>query len=359
MTRFRLRSRPAAYIAVAIAAVVAVIGAPAAWAVFSATGITSSANDTAGVLPTPTISATSSSGTVTLTLGSTGGTATPLSYTISASPSTGTGTGGTCASASWPPPATCTYTGVASGSYTYTLTAAYNSWSKAATSTPVTVSAGGQFVGIGAPVTVTSSTNNVTVNYPAGTVAGDLLIVVVVNGANQNSTAPTGWTQIAAPSSNSGLSCSNAQFELQAFWNVAASGQTSVTMSSIHTSSGDATAWVVAYSGLTSPVTQNGTAVSGIVTGSPVTMTPATFTTTATNATVISMAATCAAKTETLSTANGFTVNTATTVAPTGGQGGGLGVASESVATAGAVTSPTWSQGTGSASWAYITTAFT
>jgi hypothetical protein len=343
----------------AIATVVAIIGAPAAWAVFSATGVTFTANDTAGVLPTPSISATSSSGTVILTLGSTGGTATPLSYTISASPSAGTGTGGTCASGPWPPPATCTDTGVASASYTYTLTAVYNSWSKAATSAPVTVSSGGQFVGVGAPVTVTASTNNVTLNYPAGTVAGDLLLVVIVNGANQNSTAPSGWTQIAAPSSNSGLSCSNAQFELQAFWNVAASGQTSVTMSSIHTNSAGATAWVIAYSGITSPVTQNGTAVSGIVTGSPSTMTPATFTTTAANATAISLAATCAANTQSLSTANGFTLNTATTVTPTGGQGGSLGVASESVASAGAVTSPTWSQGTGTASWAYITTAFT
>lgn len=355
MTAPRPRRRSRIRVAVVVAAIVTVIAAPAAWAIFSAGGFSVTATDTAGVLPTPTISGTSSSSTVTLTLGSSGGNVTPLSYTLSASPTGGTGSGGTCTSTFTPPlPASCTYTGVANGTYTYTLTAVYNGWSHAATSSAVTVSAGGHIVGISSPYQATNSANNVVLNYPPGTASGDLVMVVIVNGANQNSTAPAGWTQIANPSGGAG--CSKGQFEFQAFWHVSA-GETSVTMSNVQTNSGGVSAWVVTYSGIPSPAV-NGTIASG-QSAAASTFTPPSYTTTAANATVISMAAVCAANTLSLSVANGFSLDVSTTNTPPGGQGGGLGLASRGVPTAGAVTLPTWSQTGTAALWAYISVAFT
>jgi hypothetical protein len=111
-----------------------------AWALYSSSTFSATANGTAGVLPTPTISGTGLLTTVTLTLGSTGGTLQPLSYTLSVSPLGGIGTGGTCQSTYTPAstlPSTCTYTGVLPGLFTYTLTAVYNSWSKSMSSGPL------------------------------------------------------------------------------------------------------------------------------------------------------------------------------------------------------------------------------
>lgn len=130
-----------------------------AWALFSVNGFFATGSYTAGVLPTPSISAGISSGTVTLTLGESGGTVTPLSYTLTTQAG-GTGTGGTCLASysGMSLPASCTYTGVTGGPFTYTLTALYNSWTQAATSGSVTGSA-----------TVTFSTaGNHTLDIPAG-----------------------------------------------------------------------------------------------------------------------------------------------------------------------------------------------
>jgi hypothetical protein len=329
-----------------------------AWALFSAGGFGATATYTAGVLPTPSISATSVGGTVTLTMGSSGGTVTPLSYTLTSSPTGSTGTGGTCQSSYTPAtslPSSCTYTGLGSGSYTYTLTAVYNTWTRATTSNSVTISA--QFVGIGTPHTATASANNVVLSYPSGTASGDLVMVVIVNGANMNSAAPTGWTQIANPSG--GASCAHGQFELQAFWHVSA-GETSVTMTNIHTNAVGATAWVVAYRGIPSPAV-NGTVGSGTNVAAT-TLNPPKYPTSAPT-TMLSVAAVCAANTLSLNSAQNFKQDVSTTSTP-GTQGGGLAIASQLVPTAvpllpsGGVTLPTWQQATATM-WAYITVAFT
>jgi hypothetical protein len=355
MTAARLHRRPFVPLWVALTVLLALVAAPTvAWAVFSANNVTATASDTAGTLPTPTISAAGLGGTVTLTLGSSGGTVTPLSYTLSASPAGGTGTGGTCQSSYTGSglASSCTYTGVASGSYSYTLAAVYNSWTRATTSNSVTVSA--QFIGIGTAYNATASANNVVLGYPSGTASGDLVMVVIVNGANMSSAAPTGWTQIANPSG--GASCAHGQFELQAYWHVSA-GETSVTMTNIHTNAAGVSASVVAYRGILSPAV-NGTILSG-TSSAATTPTPAlpNYTTTSANTTIFSLAAVCAANTVSLKTPNNFKQDVSTVGTP-GTQGGGLGLASQRVAASGTVTSPVWQQAT-AVMWAYITVAFT
>jgi hypothetical protein len=360
VTGRRLR-RPAIRTLVVLAIVAAVLtGSATAWAVFSASGFSATATYTASVLPTPTISAASLGGTVTLTLGASGGTVTPLSYTLTASPAGGTGTGGTCLSSYTPAsslPASCTYTGVVSGSFTYTLTAVYNTWTRATTSNSVTVTA--QFVGIGTPVTFTSTGNNRVLNYPSGTISGDLVMVVLVNGTNADATAPTGWTQIANPSSNStGSSCSQGHFELQAFWHVSA-GETSVTMSRIQANGAGVTAWVVAYRGIPSPAV-NGTIQFG-TNAAAINPTLPKYSPPSANTTLFSMVAVCAANTLSMMTANNFHQDVSTTSTP-GTQGGGLGIASQRVGPstppASPVAVPVWQQST-AVFWAYITVAFT
>ncbi len=240
----------------------------------------------------------------------------------------------------------------AAGTYywraTYTPTDSYNLTSTSACSAAITVTAaGGTYSGIGAPVTVTSSTKDLVIPYPAGTASGDLVLLVLVNNASQSSKIDSsGWTDIASPA------LGGSKMKMDAWWHTAGT-ETSATMQ-IKTDSGGATAWVLTYKNMPSPAmagVSSGTAASGS------SLTPAALTTTAPNATVISLVGINAARTLSLATPQGFGLRAA--VQNTGGDDRALGVADRYAASAGAVTSPTWTQGATSSEWTWITVAFT
>jgi hypothetical protein len=230
----------------------------------------------------------------------------------------------------------------------YSPTDTYNLASTSACSAAITVTvAGATFGGAGPPVGLTASANNVVVGYPAGTASGDLVLLVVSNSVSQDSVAPAGWTQIANPN------LGGSSMELQAWWHKAGA-ETSVTMTKLQTSATGGTAWVLDYKNVTNP------AVAGISSGtvaSAASATPTNLTTTAANATVISLVGINRARSLSLQTAQGFSLRAALSNAI--GNGNGLGVADTFAATAGSVTSPTWTEGALTSQWAYITVAFT
>ena len=231
---------------------------------------------------------------------------------------------------------------------TYTPSDSVNLAGTSPCSSAITVNPVGTFAGIGTPTTVTGNTNNASVAYPTGTASGDLVLLVVVNNASQNITAPSGWTVIASPA------IGGASMEMQAYWRKA-STETSVVVPKIATNGTGATAWVVDYKNMANP------ALGGVSSGTNAAalgpVSPTTVTTTGANTTVISLMGINLANTLSLSTANGFTARTTTT--STGGSGRAFGVADRFVSAAGSVTPPSWAQGGLATQWAYITVAFT
>ncbi len=233
---------------------------------------------------------------------------------------------------------------------TYTPTDSYNSASTSACSAAITVTpAGGTFFGAGSPVTVTSSTKGLTIPYPAGTTSGDLVLLVLVNNATQSSKInDSGWTLIDNPGiGGSGMA-------LNAWWHTAGT-ESSIASMEIKTDSGGTTVWVLTYKNMANPAVNrfnSGTSTSAS------SLTPANLTTTAANTTVISLVGVNASRTLSLATPQGFSARAA--LQNTGGDGRALGVADRYAASAGAITSPTWTEsGTPATQWAYITVAFT
>ncbi len=233
----------------------------------------------------------------------------------------------------------------------YTPTDTFNVASASACSSAVTVTpVGAIFHGIGPPLTRTSSGDNLVLDYAAGTTAGDLMLVVVVNNTSQDSEMKSaGWTEIAKPRVG-GVG----GMELQAWWHTA--GAETSALIEIKTNGNGATAWAVTYENLPNPVM--GAVSSG--TASPLlgvnSLRPPNLTTTGANATVISLVGINAPNTVSLSSPQSFVTRVAQSVGFLTGRG--LGIADRFVPTAGTVTSPTWTEGLLGSQWAYITVGF-
>jgi hypothetical protein len=202
----------------------------------------------------------------------------------------------------------------------------------------------------GAPVSRTSS-GAMTVNYPAGTSPNDLMLLVEINNANQNITTPSGWTLLADQATNS-----PSQFRMTIWWKLAAA-ESSVALT-VNANASGATAWAIRYARPggypPNPATATATVRQGL-SGASSTMTPGTnLTTNQPEARVLSIVAIRGANTLTLNTAQGFSLENATT-----GTSRALGVADLYVATSGTTpASPTWSQSGTAAQWAWATVAF-
>jgi hypothetical protein len=198
-----------------------------------------------------------------------------------------------------------------------------------------------------------SRTNNgsITVNYPASTASNDLILLVEINNANSSATTPSGWTLLADQGTSS-----PSQFHFTV-WSKLAAGESSVALT-VTTNANGAAAWAIRYTRPggypANPASATATVRSGVAT-SATTMTPATnLTTSANDARVMSIVAIRAANTLSLSSAQGFALQTTTT-----GTTRALGIADQYVATSGTTpTSPTWSQSGTAAQWAWATVAF-
>ena len=305
------------------------------------------------ITPTTGAAGTSFSATATVTgtssYGTPAGTAVVSLYT---SPTCGGSASYTSSALSLSAGSVTTAFQPATGTYywraTYTPTDSYNLTSTSDCSAAIIVTAsGGTYAGAGTPVTVTSSTKDLVVPYPAGTAAGDLVLLVLVNNASQSSKIDSsGWTEIASPA------LGGANMAMDAWWHTAGP-EASATMQ-IKTDSKGATAWILTYKNMSSP------ALAGVASGtasSASSLTPTTLTTTAANTTVISLAGVNAARTLSLATPQGFGFRAS--LQNTGGNGRAVGIADRYAASAGGATSPTWTQGTTTSQWAWITMAFT
>lgn len=203
---------------------------------------------------------------------------------------------------------------------------------------------------LGTPV---SRTNNgaLTVTYPSGAATNDLMLLIEINNANSAITTPSGWTLLADQATSS-----PAQFRFTIWWKlVAAESSVSLTVT---TNANGATAWALRYARPggypPSPASATATVRQGTATATT-TMTPATnLTTNLDDARVMSIVAIRAANTLSLGTAQGFTLETATTATSRA-----LGIADIYALNSGTTpTSPTWSQSGTAAQWAWATVAF-
>lgn len=263
----------------------------------------------------------------------------PVSSTAPVTTSGGSATGGLT-------PAAGTYYWRA----VYTPTDTYNLTSTSACSAAITVTPSvATYVGTGAATNVTNNNNNVSVAYPAGTQAGDLLLLVVVNGSGEHSTAASPWSLIAQPRTPLWGS-----METQAWWRIAGS-ETSTTMPTLNSSTRGASAWVVAYrkSGSTPALGDVSSDATFWPTG---TVTPDSISVTQADTTVVSLVGIDGPSALSLTTARSFNLRESLVV--TGGSGRALGVADRLAVGTGTITPPTWSI-SGSEQWAHITVGFT
>ncbi len=201
------------------------------------------------------------------------------------------------------------------------------------------------------PVASRTSSGTATVQYPAGTQSGDLVLLVEANAANQNISTPTGWTQLADQQATS------PQARFTVWWRVAGN-ETSVAVS-VNTNSSGAQLWAVRYatpSGATAPTTAHTVVQEGVV-AAAATLTPAPDATVIKRATiVISLAAIRAPNVLSLDTARGFAFGASSSGST--GVGSSLGVADLRVANGATPASPTWTQTGTAAPWAWTTVAF-
>ena len=211
------------------------------------------------------------------------------------------------------------------------------------------------YVAVGAPTTATSN-STVAVNYPAGTVTNDLLILVEINATNGNTATPTGWTLLASQST-----ATPANFGIKV-WTRLSAGETSVNLAFKSNAAGS-TAWVTRYTRSSgyppNPTTATATVRSG-VSAAAATLTPSpNLTTNAANARVISIAAVRAPNTLSLGTPQSFAFRYTQTSTPAGGQGVAIALSdSLQVTTPATPVSPTWSQSGTAAQWAWATIAW-
>ena len=237
----------------------------------------------------------------------------------------------------------------------YTLVASATGLTSATSSAFNITAAPLAYSAVGAASTATSN-STVAVNYPAGTVTNDLLILVEINATNGNTTTPSGWTLLANQST-----ATPANFGIKV-WTRLSAGETSVNLA-FKSSAAGSTAWVTRYTRSSgyppNPTTATATVRSGVGVAST-TFTPSpNLTTNAANARVISIAAVRGLNTLSLGTPQSFTSRYSLTSTPSGGQGVALGLSdSLQVATASTPTSPTWSQSGTAAQWAWATIAW-
>lgn len=237
----------------------------------------------------------------------------------------------------------------------YTVVAS-SSGLTSATSTALTITAAPlSYSAVGAPSSATSN-GTVTVSYPAGTVADDLLVLVEINSTGGNTATPTGWTLQANQSTNS-----PEKFGIKV-WTRLSAGESSVSLAFKANAAGS-TAWVARYTRSSgyppNPATATATVRSG-VSGASATFTPTPdLTTNAANATVMSIAAVRSLNTLSLLTDQSFGFRFTQTNTPTGGQGVAFALAdSLQVTTPVTPLSPSWSQSGTAAQWAWATIAW-
>ena len=209
-----------------------------------------------------------------------------------------------------------------------------------------------QYGGTG-PVAGRTSSGSLTVNYPAGVAANDQLFLVEVNAANQAITTPAGWTLVADQATGT-----PAQLRFTV-WSKLRAAESSVNLS-VNTNSSGTSAWVARYynpAGYPPNPVSAATVRQGVA-GAATTLTPSPdLTTTAADATAISIVATRAANALSLSTAQGFTTQLATTNSPN--QGVALAIADRPVPVSGTTPpSPTWTQSGTAAQWAWASVAY-
>jgi len=225
-----------------------------------------------------------------------------------------------------------------------------------ATSTAFNVTAAPlAYSAVGVASTATSNTT-VSVAYPAGTVANDLVVLIEINAAAGNTTTPAGWTLLANQSTSS-----PSNFGIKV-WTRLSAGETSVNLA-FKSGAAGSTAWVTRYTRSSgyppNPTTATVTVRSGVSVASA-TFTPSpNLTTNAANARVISIAAVRSLNTLSLGTPQSFSSRFAQTSTPLGGQGVSLAL-SDSLQAVNPSTpvSPTWSQTGTAAQWAWATIAW-
>ena len=237
----------------------------------------------------------------------------------------------------------------------YTLVASASGLTSATSSAFNITAAPLAYTAVGVAATAISNAT-VAVNYPAGTVANDLLILVEINSAGGNTTTPAGWTLRANQSTNS-----PANFGIKV-WTRLSAGETSVNLAFKSNTAGS-TAWVTRYTRSSgyppNPTTATATVRSG-VSAAAATLTPSpNLTTNAANARVISIAAVRSLNTLSLGTPQSFAFRYTQTSTPAGGQGVAIAMSdSLQVTTPATPVSPTWSQAGTAAQWVWATIAW-
>lgn len=237
----------------------------------------------------------------------------------------------------------------------YTLTASASGLTSATSSAFNITAAPLTYTAVGTASTATSNAT-VALNYPAGSVANDLMILIEINAAGGNTTTPAGWTLRANQSTNS-----PANFGIKV-WTRLSAGETSVNLA-FKSGAAGSTAWVTRYTRSSgyppNPATATATVRSGVSAASA-TFTPSpNLTTNAANARVISIAAVRSLNTLSLGTPQTFSSRLAQTSTPAGGQGISLALSdSLQVVNPSTPLSPTWAQSGTAAQWAWATIAW-
>lgn len=225
----------------------------------------------------------------------------------------------------------------------------------AAGSTVTIATAPLSYTAVGAP-TSTTSNGSATVNYPAGTVVNDLLILVEINADGGNTSTPSGWTLLANQSTNT-----PSNFGIRV-WTRLSAGETSVNLG-FKSGAGGSTAWVTRYTRSSgyppNPTTATAAVRSGVSAASS-TLTPSpNLTTSAANARVISIVAIRSLNAVSLTSPQSFGLRSVRTATPIGGAGVTVAVSDTLQTSAGSTpVSPTWTQSGTAAQWAWATIAW-
>lgn len=283
-------------------------------------------------------------------------------WTVRRSSSSGTSPvcGGAGAVVSSPVSVSCTDSTVQRGvTYSYTVQPqlwrfAAPTWSLAeGPASDPTALPGTTFASSG-PVVTTVSSGIVDVPYPSGTEAGDLLVLVVVNGRNRAPTRTTGWTDVAS----SGIG-GQSDFHLYVGQRIAdAASSAQVTVDG---RAGGAALQVLRYDTLPGAPTPQSAAVAQVFGASAqatVQFVPSPDVVTTSNATAVSVVAVRNQGDVSLAEPAGWTRRTVATASPVG-VALSWAVADRFVVQAAPVASPTWQQAGAPASrWIFAGSAF-
>lgn len=255
---------------------------------------------------------------------------------------------------------TCTDTSLVNDvSYQYTvqpiaLRNGIQTWSNSASAKSISVRGPRLvFASIG-PVATATTTSPITVQYPTGTVAGDVLLLVERSGRVANIVAPSGWTELVS------TKVGYTQSTLFLAWRVA-DAATSTSFQPKANSDGSAT-WIVRYrrtAGNTlTPVFASAAVASEAANASATFGVSTSLVTNTNNSTVISLATILATNALSLVTPNSFAFrDTASATSSIGSFA--LGVADiQGVANATSTAGPIWGQSGTPGAWHLVTVAF-